>query len=248
MHKIQELEIIENINIAKDVYKMQLKIDTSFIKKPGEFINIEVKDAYLKRPISISDYTKDSLTIIYKVVGFGTNYLKTLKENDVIKALVGLGNGFDINKDLKEVILVGGGVGVPPLYKLAKELLKNGVKVNVLLGFANVEDVFYENEFKALGCNVYVATMDGTYGEKGNVVNLMNNNDLSDLYYYACGPEKMLKALMENSTNKGQLSFEARMGCGFGACMGCSCKTISGYKRICKEGPVMNSEDILWQD
>ena len=247
MNRIQTFEIIENQKIAKDVYKMVLKGPTNWIQRPGQFINITIKDAYLKRPISISDYDDETLTIIYKVVGFGTNQLSMLSTHDTIEALVDLGNGFEI-KAIDEVLLVGGGVGVPPLYKLCKELVAKGIKVHVVLGFTNYQDVFYEEEFKTLTNNVYVATNDGSYGEKGFVTNVIEKYALDNLYYYSCGPEVMLKALMKMSKASGQLSFEARMGCGFGACMGCSCKTITGYKRICVEGPVMDSTEVLWKD
>ncbi|MFI3283981.1 MAG: dihydroorotate dehydrogenase electron transfer subunit [Erysipelotrichaceae bacterium] len=245
--RVQSFDILSNQIIAKDVYKMCLKGDTSWIKRPGQFINIDFENAYLKRPISISDYDDNQLVIIYKVVGFGTRAMSLKKPGDTLTALVDLGNGFEI-MDEQQVLLVGGGVGVPPLYGLAKRLLEKGKEVSVVLGFTSKDDVFYQEEFEALGCKVYLSTNDGSAGEKGFVTDVILKQGLQNLAYYACGPEVMLKALAHTSTSHGLLSFEARMGCGFGACMGCSCKTLTGYKRICVEGPVMDSREILWKD
>ena len=247
MDKIKTMNIISNIQLTQDIYKMILEVDTSFITNPGQFINITIDNKYLKRPISISDYTDNSLTIIYKVVGKGTKILSNKIKGETIEALVGLGNGFTI-KDNKEVLLVGGGVGIPPLYNLAKQLINNNTKVNVLLGFNTINDIFYDKEFKELGCTVYITTIDGSKGIKGHIGNGLQEYNLTNLYYYSCGPKPMLKALTQISNNQGQLSFEARMGCGFGACMGCSIEVKDGYKRICKEGPIFSSEEILWID
>lgn len=238
------LKVTENIPLTSNVYKMVLQGDVSEVKTPGQFINIKLDGFYLRRPISVCDKVDDTLTIIYKVVGEGTEYMATLKEGAELDVLIGLGNGFGVNASGDTALLLGGGVGVPPLYMLAKKLIEAGKKVTVCLGFNTKNEVFYENEFKALGADVRVATVDGSYGTKGFVTNLFEDVDYS--YYYTCGPEPMLKAVFNTCTSDGELSFEERMGCGFGACMCCSCKTVTGYKRICKEGPVMKKEEIIW--
>ena len=242
--KQEFFKIISNKLIAKDVYKMLLSGNTDGITAPGQFVNIKIEGKFLRRPISVCDYDKDSLTLIYKVVGVGTEILSRCKENDILDILTGLGNGYDTKKSGDSPLLLGGGVGVPPLYNLCRKLVAEGKKPTVILGFNSSCDVFYENEFKALGANVLVTTADGSYGIRGFVTDAMASVDYS--YFYTCGPEPMLKAILAKATTSGQLSFEERMGCGFGACMGCSCKTITGYKRICKEGPVMEKEEILW--
>lgn len=238
------LKVLENSALTENVYKMVLKGDVSEVKKPGQFINIKLDGFYLRRPISVCDKVDDTLTIIYKVVGEGTEYMATLAEGAELDTLLGLGNGFDVSASVGSALLLGGGVGVPPLYMLCKELINAGKKVTVCLGFNTKSEVFYENEFKALGADVRVATVDGSYGTKGFVTNLFDDVDYS--YFYTCGPEPMLKAVFNTCKSDGELSFEERMGCGFGACMCCSCKTVTGYKRICKEGPVMKKEEILW--
>lgn len=238
------LKVTENTPLTENVYKMVLQGDVSEVKNPGQFINIKLDGFYLRRPISVCDKVDDSLTIIYKVVGEGTEYMATLKKGAELDVLIGLGNGFDVNASGETALLLGGGVGVPPLYMLAKKLIEAGKKVTVCLGFNTKNEVFYENEFKALGADVRVATVDGSYGTKGFVTNLFEDVDYS--YYYTCGPEPMLKAVFNTCKSSGELSFEERMGCGFGACMCCSCKTVTGYKRICKEGPVMKKEEIIW--
>ncbi|MDO4420201.1 MAG: dihydroorotate dehydrogenase electron transfer subunit [Ruminococcus sp.] len=238
------LKVTENIPLTSNVYKMVLKGDVSEVTRPGQFINIKLDGFYLRRPISVCDKVDDTLTIIYKVVGEGTEYMATLSEGAELDVLIGLGNGFDVNASGDTALLLGGGVGVPPLYMLCKKLIEAGKKVTVCLGFNTADEVFYENEFKALGALVRVATVDGSYGTKGFVTNLFEDVDYS--YYYTCGPEPMLKAVFNTCTSDGELSFEERMGCGFGACMCCSCKTVTGYKRICKEGPVMKKEEIIW--
>ena len=235
----------ENKKIAENVYRMVLLGDTSEIKHPGQFVNIKLEGKYLRRPISVCDCEEGKLTIIYKVVGHGTEQMSGLNEGTVLDVLSGLGNGYDISEAGDRPLLIGGGVGVPPLYKLAKELVKQGKKVSVVLGFNTASDVFYVDEFKALTPDVFVSTVDGSYGKKGFVTDILPENYS---YVYTCGPEPMLKAVNKASKTSGQFSFEARMGCGFGACMGCSCKTITGYKRICKDGPVMKKEEILWED
>lgn len=237
--------ITENIPLTDNVYKMRLMGDVSEITKPGQFINIKLNGKYLRRPISVCDKDPVSVTIIYKVVGKGTEQLSHMHSGN-LDILTGLGNGYNISSAGEKPLLIGGGVGVPPLYMLAKELLAMGKKISVVLGFNTESEIFYEQEFKALGANVYVATVDGSYGIKGFVTDAMSEIDYS--YFYTCGPEPMLKAVYNASKTSGQFSFEERMGCGFGACMGCSCKTITGYKRICKDGPVLQKEEILWEN
>lgn len=238
--------IISNECIAKDVYLINLQGDTSAITAPGQFVNIKIDGLYLRRPISVCDYSNNNLTLIYKVVGKGTDIISRMKKGDKLDILTGLGNGYDMEKSGDSPLLVGGGVGVPPLYNLCKRLVNSNKNVNVVLGFNSKEDVFFENEFKELGANVYVTTVDGSYGQKGFVTDALPNIDYS--YFYACGPEPMFKALSKAVKTKGEYSFEERMGCGFGACMGCSCKTLTGNKRICKEGPIMKSEEIIWEN
>lgn len=238
--------IIENKQIAKDVFKMILEGDTTAITKPGQFINIEIEELYLRRPISICDYDKNSITIIYKVVGKGTEKMSKFECGKELDILTGLGNGFDTNLSGDKPLLIGGGVGTPPMYKLCKELLKEGKKPTIILGFGSKEDIFYKEEFEKLGVKVYISTVDGSVGIKGFVTDVMK--DIIDFtYFYACGPMVMLKAVC-NSTNKdGAVSLEERMGCGFGACMGCTIVTKRGNKRVCKEGPVFMKEDLIWE-
>lgn len=237
-------EIKENIALTDSVYKMTLQGDTSAITAPGQFVNIKLDGLYLRRPISVCDIDGDLLTIIYKVVGKGTKHMSQMTEGQ-LDLLTGLGNGYDLKDAGDKPVLLGGGVGVPPMYLLAKKLVASGKKVQVILGFNTKSEIFYEAEFKALGCEVTVTTVDGSYGVKGFVTDVLKTLDYS--HFYTCGPEPMLKAVYAASVTSGQMSFEKRMGCGFGACMGCSCKTITGYKRICKEGPVMRKEEILWE-
>ena len=237
-------DIIENIALTDSVYKMTLKGDTSAITAPGQFVNILLDGLYLRRPISVCDVQQDVLTIIYKVVGKGTKQMAAMKSGK-LDLLTGLGNGYDLTLAGDKPVLLGGGVGVPPMYLLAKRLIEQGREVKVILGFNTKSEMFYEEEFKALGCDVTVTTVDGTYGVKGFVTDALKTVEYT--YFYTCGPEPMLKAVYGASETSGQMSFEKRMGCGFGACMGCSCKTITGYKRICKEGPVMKKEEILWE-
>ena len=237
-------EIIENTPLTDSVMRMRLRGDTSEITRPGTFVNIKLDGLYLRRPISVCDVEGDVLTIIYKVVGHGTEQMREMTEGK-LDVLTGLGNGYDTEKSGEKVMLLGGGVGVPPLYMLAKRLIAEGKKVHVVLGFNTASEVFYEKEFAALGATVTVTTVDGSHGTKGFVTSAMEGADYS--YFYTCGPEPMLKAIYKTSKTSGQFSFEERMGCGFGACMGCSCKTVTGYKRICKDGPVLEKEEILWE-
>ena len=238
-------EIVENKPLTDCVYKMVLRGDVSAITAPGQFVNIKLEGLYLRRPISVCDVCEDTLTIIYKVVGKGTEQLSQM-QNGILDVLTGLGNGYDLSISGDKPVLLGGGVGVPPMYMLAKQLLAQGKSVRVILGFNTAAEVFYEDAFRALGADVTVTTVDGSYGDRGFVTDVLNTQAYT--YFYTCGPEPMLKAVYKSSTTSGQMSFEKRMGCGFGACMGCSCKTITGYKRICKEGPVMRKEEILWED
>ena len=236
--------ISENVPLNETVYKMILTGDTSQITSPGQFINIKISDKYLRRPISVCDADEKTVTIIYKVVGHGTEILSQMKSGETLDILTGLGNGYDLSLSGDKPMLLGGGVGVPPLYMLAKQLIEQGKKVSVVLGFNTKSEIFYEEEFKKIGADVTVTTVDGSYGVKGFVTDALTD-DYS--YFYTCGPEPMLKAIFKATTTSGQFSFEERMGCGFGACMGCSCKTVTGYKRICKEGPVLKREEIIWE-
>ena len=237
-------EITENRPLTKNVFLMRLSGDTSDITAPGQFVNLKLDGFFLRRPISVCDSCEGVLTLIYKVVGQGTEYMSKMPVGEKIDILTGLGNGYDTSVSGDSPLLVGGGVGVPPLYKLAKELRADGKNVTVILGFNTKDEIFWEKEFEALGATVIVATVDGSYGTHGFVTDAMKG--LSYTYFYSCGPEPMLKALYRAAESDGEMSFEERMGCGFGACMGCSCKTVTGNKRICKEGPVLKKEDIIW--
>ena len=236
--------ITKNEIIAKDVMLMELSGDTSDLCRPGQFVNIKLDGLFLRRPISVCDYTKDTLTLIYKIVGIGTEKMSKYRMGTKLDILTGLGNGFDTSKSGNTPLLVGGGVGVPPMYNLCKTLILEGKQPTVILGFNSKDDVFFEDEFKALGARVIVATADGSYGIKGFVTDAMHGLDYT--YFFTCGPEAMFKAIEKTAKTSGQYSFEERMGCGFGACMGCSCKTKYGNKRICKDGPVLEREEIIW--
>ena len=237
--------IAENIKLTEGVFRMKLEGDVSAVAAPGQFINITVSGKYLRRPISVFDVSEDAVTVIYKVVGSGTEILSCMSVGEELDVLTGLGNGYDISCAGERPLLIGGGVGVPPLYLLAKELIAKGVTPSVILGFNTAAEVFCEDDFKALGCNVSITTVDGSRGTKGFVTNAIPEEYS---YFYTCGPEPMLKAVYKATSTSGQFSFEERMGCGFGACVGCSCKTVTGYKRICKDGPVLRKEEILWED
>lgn len=238
------LTVKENNKLTENVFEMKLSGDVSAIKAPGQFVNLLIDGCYLRRPISVCDVSGDILTLIYKVVGKGTERLSKYKADEKIDALVGLGNGYDLEASGSAPLLIGGGVGVPPMYLLAKKLIEKGVKPTVILGFNTKSEVFYEDNFKALGADVFVATADGSYGKKGFVTDIMK--DLDYTYFYTCGPSPMFKAIEATAKRNGEFSFEERMGCGFGACMGCSCKTKYGNKRICKDGPVLKREEIVW--
>ncbi len=243
--KREIFKIKENSKIAKDVYKIILSGPTDEIKKSGQFVNIKIDGFYLRRPISVCDYSEGELTLIYKVVGKGTDVISKMEIGTELDILTGLGNGYDITLSGENPLLIGGGVGVPPLYNLAKKLINDGKSVSVILGFNSADEIFYKDEFENLGAKVYVTTVDGSVGIKGFVTDAMKEIG-NYTYIYTCGPEPMLKAVYNSSTTSGQYSFEERMGCGFGACMGCSCKTKYGNKRICKEGPVLVKEEIIW--
>ena len=235
-------EIKSNEQIAKNVYRMQLCGDTAGIL-PGQFVNIRVQGQFLRRPISVCNITDGILTIIYKVVGIGTEAMSHLPVGTQLDVLTVLGNGYDLSKAGDEPLLVGGGVGVPPMYMLARQLREMGKDVRVILGFNTKDEVFYEEEFRALGCDVTVTTVDGSHGVKGFVTNAL---DGQQSYYYTCGPLPMIKALLQAAGTNGEVSMEERMGCGFGACMGCTIQTTKGPKRVCKEGPVFPAEELIF--
>ena len=237
--------IIENTPLTASVYRMRLEGDTAAITAPGQFVNIALTGKYLRRPISVCDVEGNMLTIVYKVVGKGTEQMSHMSIGETLDVLTGLGNGYDLTTAGERPLLLGGGVGVPPLYLLARRLIANGKDVTVILGFNRADEIFYKEEFEALGAKVIIATADGSVGVKGFVTDAL---PADYTYFYTCGPEPMLKAVWRATNTSGQMSFEERMGCGFGACMGCSCKTLTGNKRICREGPVMRKEEILWEN
>ncbi len=246
MYKKDIYTIQSNEPLTPAVYRMVLEGDTQYVTRSGQFINIELEGKFLRRPISVSDYDAKTITIIYKVVGRGTEQMRTMKAGQKLDILTGLGNGFSTENNAQCPLLVGGGVGVPPLYNLAKRLLAEGKRPAVVLGFNTKDEVFYAEEFKALGVDVYVATADGSMGIKGFVTDAIREAAIEFDYLYTCGPLPMLKALYDNTSTDGEYSFEERMGCGFGACMGCTCKTKYGNKRICKDGPVLKRDEIVW--
>lgn len=237
-------KVLSNEKLTESVYKMKLSGDTSEITAPGQFINIKLDGLFLRRPISIYDWNDESITIIYKVVGQGTEAMANIKAGSELDCLVGLGNGFDTSVSGDAPVLIGGGVGIPPMYGLLKKLLSEGKNPSVVLGFNTKDEIFEEAEFLKLCKNVYVTTVDGSYGTKGFVTDALKNIDYT--YFYTCGPMPMFKAIEKTAKGSGQFSFEERMGCGFGACMGCTCKTKYGNKRICKDGPVLVREEIVW--
>lgn len=243
MYKQNIYKILSNEPLTNDVFKMVLQGDTQYITRPGQFINIALTGKFLRRPISVCDYDDTTVTIIYKVVGEGTEQLKNMSVGEDLDVMTGLGNGYDISKSTKP-LLIGGGVGVPPMYNLAKALINTGQMPTVILGFNTKSEVFYEDEFNKLGCKTVVTTVDGSYGTKGFVTDAMADVDYD--YFYTCGPLPMFKAVYNATSVSGQFSFEERMGCGFGACVGCTCKTKYGNKRICKDGPVLEKEEIIW--
>ena len=242
--KDQIFEVKSNRLIAKNTYLCELSGDTSEITAPGQFVNLKLEGFYLRRPISVCDISQDTLTIIYKAVGAGTEKMAAMTGGERIPTLVGLGNGYDLSRSGDAPLLIGGGAGVPPMYLLCKRLVSEGKHPTVILGFGSSDEVFFKNEFEALGVRVIVTTVDGSEGIRGFVTNAME--DVEYTYFYTCGPEPMLRAVYDKSVTDGEFSFEERMGCGFGACMGCSCKTKYGNKRICRDGPVLTKEEIIW--
>ena len=236
----------QNKQIAQSVYEMVLQGDTSAISAPGQFVNVEIDGLFLRRPISVCDLNGDLLTLIYKAVGVGTEKMANAKAGDCFSLLTGLGNGYDLAKCGQKPLLIGGGVGVPPMYYLAKCLIKEGKTPRIVLGFNTEKDCFYAEQFRALGCETTIATADGSVGIKGFVTDAIRQSAFDYDYFCACGPEPMLRAVADCCDCSGQLSFEERMACGFGACMGCSCKTKYGNKRICKDGPVLFKEEVIW--
>ncbi len=236
--------LLSNGKIAKNTYEMKLSGDTSDITAPGQFVNIKLDGFYLRRPISVCDVEGDTLTLIYKVVGEGTERMSGMTAGERLLILTGLGNGYDLSTSGDRPLLIGGGAGVPPMYLLARKLKGEGKHPSVILGFGTKDEVFYREKFAALGLDVTVTTADGSEGMRGFVTDAIADTDYT--YFYTCGPEPMLKALYDKTVTGGQFSFEERMGCGFGACMGCSCKTKYGNKRICRDGPVLTKEEIIW--
>lgn len=239
-------EIVSNRALTPLIYEMRLKGDTSAITRPGQFVELSIEGLFLRRPISVCNFDEGELTLVYKVVGKGTAEMAAMQVGRKVDVLTGLGNGFNADAECQRALLVGGGVGVPPLYRLARELLAKGREVTVVLGFNTAAELFYEEEFKALGVNLVVATVDGSKGVKGFVTDAIRESGVTFDYFYSCGPLPMLKALSQSVATDGELSLEERMGCGFGICMGCSIQTASGAKRVCKEGPVFKKEEILW--
>ncbi len=239
------LTVAAQRQLTDNVFEIVLTGDTSAITRPGQFVNLKTDGLYLRRPLSVCDLEGNELTLIYRVVGRGTAVLRRMTPGQTIPVLTGLGNGYDTALSGDRPLLIGGGVGVPPLYLLAKRLRAEGKPVSAVLGFNTAREVFLEERFRALGCTVTVTTADGSYGTAGFVTDALPEDYT---HVYTCGPEPMLRAVYRKIATGGSFSFEKRMGCGFGACMGCSCRTVTGYKRICKEGPVLEKEEILWED
>ncbi len=240
----QFFEIIQNRPLTQSVYEMKLQGNTADITAAGQFVNLRIDGFYLRRPISVCDWEDNVLTLVYKVVGEGTAAMANMQIGQCIDILTGLGNGFDLDKSGNVPLLVGGGVGTPPMYGLCRRVVAQGKSPTVVLGFATKDEVFYEKEFAALGVKTVITTADGSYGIRGFVTDALD--DISYTYTYACGPIPMLHALSDVTTTSGEFSFEERMGCGFGACMGCTCKTKYKNKRICRDGPVLVKEEIVW--
>ena len=235
--------IRSNRPLTHAVYEMVLSGDTTAITNCGQFVDLRLPEKYLRRPISVCDYADNSLTLIYKVVGQGTEIMSRLPVGTDLDVLTGLGNGYDTSLSGQNPVLVGGGVGVPPLYNLCRKLLSEGKRPTVVLGFNTASEIFLQQEFEELGVSVHVATADGSFGTKGFVTDVLKDLDYS--YFYACGPMPMFRAMEQVVTTSGQYSFEERMGCGFGACMGCTIQTRSGYRRVCKDGPVFVREEVF---
>ena len=243
MPKQSIYKVISNKKLADRTYEMILSGDVSEFRAAGQFVNVKLDGFYLRRPISVCDVNENSFTMIYKVVGAGTEKMAEMSGGEELDILTGLGNGYDLSVSGDKPLLIGGGAGVPPMYYLARKLIEQGKEVSVILGFNTKDEVFYKDEFEKIGAKVAVTTADGSDGIKGFVTDAINSGYS---YFYTCGPEPMLKAVYSATDTSGQFSFEERMGCGFGACMGCSCKTKYGNKRICKDGPVLVKEEIIW--
>ena len=237
------MKVAENMQIAENVFKMVLEHPELEDQKPGQFVDIKVDGLYLRRPISVCESYPGFVVIIYKVVGKGTDQLSRIRKRETLDVLTGLGNGYDLSKAGDAPLLLGGGVGVPPLVLLARKLREQGKEVTAVLGFNTEAEIFGENIFRGLGCRTTVTTADGSHGVKGFVTDALPENYS---YFYTCGPEPMLKAVWKATKTSGQFSFEERMGCGFGACMGCSFQTVNGSKRICRDGPVLRKEELPW--
>ena len=248
MYKRATYRIRSNEPLTETVYRMVVEGDTQYLTAPGQFVNIELPGRFLRRPISVCDYDGHTITLIYKVIGEGTAQMAGMAAGGELDMLTGLGNGFSTAVKTERPLLVGGGVGVPPLYNLAKRLLAEGRRVSVVLGCNTASEVFYAEEFEALGGDVTVATADGSRGMRGFVTDVLADGCTDYDYVYACGPMPMLRALSGAIRVPGQFSFEERMGCGFGGCMGCTCHTRNGNKRICKEGPVLTTDEIIWEE
>ena len=236
--------VVSNEALTPLIYRMVLEGDTSALCATGQFVNLKIDGLYLRRPISVCDWDETTITIIYKVVGVGTEIMAKAVPGQTFDVLTGLGNGYDTAKSGQNPLLLGGGVGIPPLFALCKKLIAEGKKPTVILGFNKADEIFLADEFRALGAEVIICTADGSVGVKGFVTDAMKNVDYD--YFYTCGPMPMFRAIEAVATTSGQYSFEERMGCGFGACMGCSCKTKYGNKRICRDGPVLEREEIIW--
>ncbi len=243
MKKQLNAELIENRILTPDVRLIRLSAPEEIPARPGQFVNLRIDGQYLRRPISVCDAQDGILTLVFKIVGKGTRKMAESAPGTVFDLLAGLGNGYDLGKAGNNPVLLGGGAGVPPMYFLAKELMSRCDSVRVILGFNTADEIFFEKEFAGLGAEVRITTVDGSYGIRGFATDALPE-DYS--YFYTCGPEPMLKAVYRAAQTSGQFSFEERMGCGFGACMGCTCRTLTGFKRICREGPVLEKEEILW--
>lgn len=248
------LKIVENRRIATKTWMMKLKGDTRYITNPGQFVNLLIKGKYLRRPISVGDYISDEngeLILFYDVVGEGTAMIAEMHPGKNIQSLMGLGNGFDTEKDCLRPALIGGGIGTAPLLALAKKLLNNGKKPVAFLGFNTCNDIVLEKDLNEIGIETIISTADGSKGTKGYVTDACKNYEKNNPgildYFYACGPTPMLKAVCQEIKLPGELSLDERMGCGFGACMCCSVKTKDGAKRICKDGPVFKKEELIWE-
>ena len=240
------LTVTKNIALTPLIYEMHLAGDVSGVTRAGQFVEIALDGLYLRRPISVCNYEEGELTLIYKVVGKGTDLMSQMAEGTQLDVLTGLGNGFNIDHECKRALLVGGGVGVPPLYRLTRDLVARGKEVTVVLGFNTESEIFYAEKFEEAGAKVIIATADGSVGVKGFVTNAIAESRVEADYFYSCGPLPMLKALCQNLEIDGEVSLEERMGCGFGICMGCSIQTTKGAKRVCKEGPVFKKEEVIW--